>query len=461
MKILLASIPIEKRATFGGVDFAAPHIPSVGLAYIAAVLEKNNHKVKIIDCMIEGINTYKDLKTKIKEFNPDLIGFSIYTATYGKAQDILKLLKKDFPDIKVVFGGPHITALPEQTMEETPLLDYVIPVEGEYTLLELAQGKDLKDILGLVYREKNKMIKNPPRPLVETLDELPHPARHLLLSSQHYHDLATRSIRGIIVTLITSRGCPSNCHFCDQTMGKKWRGHSVDYIFEEIDSIKENIAKIDFEDDNFALNRKRLEEFCRKKIERGDKWKWNCYMRLDSMDDDIISLMKKAGCYCIFVGIESGNNEMLKFINKNITTDLIRKKINILKKHKVEVHGSIILGYPKETKKTLKQTIDFALFLPLDGITVNIFTPFPKTVLAEKAGSYGVVSNDWADYSPHSPKPAFVPNGFTAEELLELQRNTYKRFFFRPKFILTHLNKFFNKQFFITGLKALRYFLWK
>lgn len=457
MRIVLATVPITHKATFGGFEFAAARSPPMGLAFMAALLEKHKHDVMIVDCLTEGISTYEQFKERIRSFNPELIGFTIYTATYTRAQEMVGNIKQDFPNTKIVFGGPHATTLPIQTMEETPV-DYVITLEGEYTMLDLADKKDPKDILGLTYWKNRKIIKNDDRPAIKDLDKLPHPARHLLPPVDMYQDIATRSTKGNVISIISSRGCPFNCYFCNQVIGNRWRGHSVDYIFEEIDSIKEPIGKIDFEDDNFVLNRERLIEFCNRKINGKYKWKWNCYMRLSSADKEVIKLMKKAGCNAVFLGIESGNDNMLKFINKGQTVAFIREKIKLIHDSGIVAHSSFILGYPSETRETLEDTIRLACELPLDGATFCIFTPYPGTVLAEKAKQYGKLSTDWADYSDHSPNPSFVPDGFTREELSTLQKQAYKRFYLSPKFILNHLHMVFNKQFIVTAFKALRYF---
>jgi anaerobic magnesium-protoporphyrin IX monomethyl ester cyclase len=371
----------------------------------------------------------------------------------------VRYIKAEFPELKIVFGGPHVTSLPEETMKENPLLDFGVIGEGEYTMLELAENHDPNAIKGLIHRNRDEVIFNPPRALISNLDELPHPARHLLPSRQLYEHTPTRDIKGKTISMITSRGCPFGCLYCHQIFGKTWRPHSVDYIFEEIESLDDRYDLISFEDDNFGLERERLHEFCRRKIESDFDFKWNCYLRLDGVDERTIDLMKRAGCNCIFFGIESGNSKILDFVEKKITLELIKEKIRVVKRNGIDAYGSFIIGLPTETTETIEQTIRLATSLPLDGITVNLFTPYPKTALREIAADYGTLSSNWSDYNDHSPRPPFVPHGMTADELLALQKAAYRRFYVRPKYVLTHLDKVLNAGFVKKSLLAVKVLL--
>lgn len=451
MKVLLSTIPVKNEETYSHFAFAAPKIPTLGLAYIAAVLEKNQIGVKIIDCIIEN-KSLEDLKKEIINFDPDLIGLTCNTPTYSKARETISFLKATFPDKKIILGGPHVSALKKDVLTENPLLDIGVYGEGEYTFLEIVKGKPLNKIKGIIFRKKTKIFMNPPRPLIKDLDKLPYPARHLLPNLELYAQTPMRHIKGAMISMVTSRGCPFSCTYCDQAVfGRTWRAHSVDYILKEIKSIKEPISFVSFEDDNFTLDKKRLVEFCEKK---DFNFLWSCSLRIDSVNEDLLKLMKKSGCRILYFGLESGNQDLLDSVNKKIRLKDVKNKLQLIKKIGLQSYGSFIIGLPGETKTTIKETLSFALNLPLDGASFNLFVPYPNTPLRIKSFEKGSISDDWRLYSDHSSRAPFIPKGFTQEELLKAQKKAYKKFYLRPKYILTHLDTFMNKDFLKKAVRA-------
>ena len=215
-----------------------------------------------------------------------------------------------------------------------------------------------------------------------------------------------------MTTMITSRGCPFNCGYCDQSVfGRKWRCHSPEYVISEISYLKKQygIDFISFEDDNFLLSKQRTIEICRGMIGKSLNIEWSCLGRVNEVDDEVLSLMRQAGCKTVYIGIESGSERILKLINKRLSIDEYRKGIKLIKKYGINVTGSFILGVPSETKEDIDRTIDLALSLPLDGISFFTYTPYPKTPLRELAFKHGKISDEWKNYSGHPSSLPFFP----------------------------------------------------
>lgn len=472
MKALLINPPTSEKETYSVFSFAAPCLPPLGLAYLAAVLRKE-HEIKIVDGVAEKLSL-EEIGKIIGKFSPDILGVGSTTISYMRAREVIKLAKSIDSSITTVMGGPHTSALPEQSLQETPELDIICIGEGEETTIELfevlAKGKaangsgpnhsGLDKVKGIAYR-KNRQIKvNPRRPPIADLDTIPIPARDLLSDMKNYFHTPMRGTKAT-ANIISSRGCPFNCHYCDQTIfGRSWRAHSADYVVNEVRHLKEKygIDYISFEDDNFALEKKRVNEICDRLISEKLDIKWGCSIRVDSVTDEIIKKMKKAGCWNIYIGVESGSQEMLDFVNKRITIDQIRRAVSIMKHNHISVYGSFILALPKETRESMAKTVNLACSLPLDGVSFNIFTPYPNTYLREIAPKYGKVDDKWENYSDHAVNAPFVPNGFTQPEIIRAQRDAYKKFYLRPSFALRHIPMFMSPGMIKNALRGLKVF---
>jgi anaerobic magnesium-protoporphyrin IX monomethyl ester cyclase len=354
------------------------------------------------------------------------------TTRYPVSLKIAERAKKRGVD--VVMGGPHVTFFDEETLS-TKWVDYVVRGEGEYIMLDLVRhlsnGKSLEEIKGISYRFQNRIIKNPPAPFVKDLDSIPFPARELLPLDRYTNTLYGRYSS----SMITSRGCPFNCEFCSCSAfsGIKWRTRSIENILKEIDLLynKYGYRAINFLDDNFTLNPKRVTELCEKIIRRSWDLFWYAFSRVDAIvkNERMIQLMKKAGLSQIFIGFESGSQEVLDKIGKKVTVEKAYKAMEILKRHGVRVWGSFMIGALNETKEMIKETIRFAKKLNPQLSQFSILIPYPGTRLFEKVKDR-LLTDDWECF--WGGQPVIKLNKVTTEEMKDLIIKAYASFYLRP-----------------------------
>jgi len=461
MKILLINPPIFKKEVYAKYSAGAPCLPPLGLCYLAAVLLEKGYETKILDCVAEKISL-SQLKREVEVFMPNVVGVTSTTISYVAAQKVLHTINELDHAITTLLGGAHLSALPLPTMSECDDVDIGVFGEGEYTMLEiverLAKNQSILDVEGTLIRSNGHIVENKPRKQTKCLDEIPFPARHLLKDLRLYSHTPFRGAK-FMTTMVTSRGCSFNCGYCDQSVfGRTWRYNSPAYVIEEMDYLKKkyNIDFISFEDDNFLLSKERTVDICKRIIKNSLDVDWSCLGRANEVDEEVLPLMKKAGCKTIYIGIESGSPRILELLNKKIRIEDIRKGIELIRKYQINVMGSFILGLPTETKEDIEKTIDLALSCPLDGISFFTFTPFPNTPLRDLAFQHGKVSEEWKNYSAHPSSLPFIPNGISEEYLLGVQAQAYKRFLLRPSYLLKHLGSFTNRRALRNGLGFLK-----
>jgi anaerobic magnesium-protoporphyrin IX monomethyl ester cyclase len=461
MKLLLVNPPITKAQVYSKYSAGAPCLPPLGLCYLGAVLLRKGHEVKVMDCAAENTGVGELIK-EFESFAPSIVGVTSTTVSYVAAKTVLDAVKRARPDIKTILGGAHISAVPVDTMKDCSAVDLGVLGEGEETLLEIVERLERKESIdnvdGTMVRANGKIIHNAARAPTADLDAIPVPARQLLKDLRIYSHTPFRGAR-FTTTMITSRGCPFRCGYCDQSVfGRTWRAHSADYVVSEIRSLKKSygVEFISFEDDNFLLSRNRTIEICRKMIDAGTNIGWSCLGRANEVDDEVLALMKKAGCRTIYMGIESGSARMLELMCKKLSISHMEKGIRLAKKHGINVTGSFILGLPTETKQEMNRTIELALSLPLDGVTFFTFTPYPNTPLTELAKQNGLVSDDWRNYSGHPETLPFIPAGMDQKYLLHAQATAYRRFLIRPRYLCRHLDLFLNRSSMKNALRFLR-----
>lgn len=424
-------------------------LPPINLAYIAAVLEKD-HEVQIIDIEALAMNL-EDLKRMISQYQPDVVGITVTTSTLKISLEIARIAKAASPDCKVVVGGPHPTVVPEVVKHKE--VDIAVIGEGEYTILELTkaieEGADLKNVKGIVFERNSSMVITPPRALIENLDELPFPARHLL-SVDRYRPSIHRDFRRPFTTMMTSRGCPFNCTYCTahRIHGRKLRLRSPENVVAEIEEVIKDfgVKEVQFWDDNLTVDKERIEQICNLIVQKGIDIAWTCSTRVNLVDKELLKRMRDAGCKMIFYGVESGCQEILNVLKRNMSLHQIRKAFKWTEETGIYTTGSFMLGSPGETRETIGRTIQFAKELNPDFATFFITAPYPGSELYQYALNENLIEEtDWLDYETFRGEPWGVPvlklKGLTREDLQESKRRAIKSFYFRPAYVMKRISK--------------------
>ena len=412
---------------------AAMHLPFalLGLGYLAAVLEKNNYQVDVIDCQVLKFSP-QDFAEEIKKRQPDVVGITSSTLTYQSGVKLAKVAKQVCPNCITLAGGPHVTFWDDKALEECPELDVVVRREGENTVLELVQrieaGKSYYDVVGTTTRKDGKIVRNPDRPYIEDLDSLPFPARHLwpMDKLREYEN---------ILYLTTSRGCVYWCEFCATVRmhGRKYRMRSPKNVVDKLEFLHKTYGATTFTfcDDAFTVDQARTEEFCNEILARGLKIKWNCGTRVDMLTRELLQKMKDAGCISVWFGVESGTQQVLDAMKKGITPELTAKVLGWVREYGLKPVPNVILGFPGETKESAWKTIKFIeKICPDDVAFYNIATPFPGTPMYDNVKEQGWLRvTDFDMYD--TTKPIFETPWLRMGELNKLRLSAFHHFYLR------------------------------
>jgi radical SAM superfamily enzyme YgiQ (UPF0313 family) len=409
--------------------------PPLGIAYIASSLEKEGHKVGILDSAVLGL-TKNETRTAIKNFNPDVVGVTCMTSTIKGALEASKLAKDISKDIITVLGGSHLFVFPTETLTYD-YIDFGVAGEGEIVfpelILALEGKKKFRNIDGLAYKEHGKVKFKPAKRFVRDLDSLSFPARHLLSNKKYFSILADHPF----TTMITSRGCLYHCGYCfRKNLDNVVRFRSPKNIVDEIENcIEMGFKEIWFYDDTFTMNKKHAIGICKEILKRNIDIKWQAVTRVDCVDLKLLKLMKDAGCHMIRYGVESGNQKILNLMKKGITLQQSIDAIRWTKQAGIDTFCFFMIGYPGENQKTIKETIDFALKLDPDWVMFSNTTPYPLTGLMELAHKTRLLEDKdyWKKFVLGKTNER-IPYKFL--NLDEKVKEAYKKFYFRPKFIL-------------------------
>ena len=393
--------------------------PPLGLAFLAAVLERAGVEVKVLDLVVFPYSK-KLLQSVLDDFQPQMVGSTAVTMSFHDAIHVIEDVKEINPNIITVMGGPHVTFCAEDTLNQFPGLDAVVMGEGEDTIVELTgaiqAGTGWDTIRGLVYRNGDGLQRTEERKPCIDVDSLPSPARHLL-------PLGRYRALNMAISMTTSRGCPFKCIFC---VGRKMVGAKVRYrnpnaVVDELEQLsKLGFIQINIADDLFTANKDHCNQICDEIIRRNLKIKWSSFARVDTVSLDVLKKMKQAGCTAVSFGIETGNAEILKTIRKGITLSQVKEAVEMCNEAGIEPCGSFILGLPGETPETLKETIAFGKELKEINLAYgfHLLAPFPGTRVREEADSYGlkILTDDWSEY--HANR-AIVETDTVDKEMLD------------------------------------------
>jgi radical SAM superfamily enzyme YgiQ (UPF0313 family) len=445
-KIALVSPPSSLEERYGKFAAAGSTMPSLGLLSLAAVAMRAGVDAKIIEAAAYGLSQ-DEVTNELASYQPDLVGITATTLSIFHAHETAEAAHQALPGILTVIGGPHVSAVPEETLKRFPHFDLAVLGEGEATLVELMEalsdGKELSAVRGLALRDGNEIVLTGPREKIKDLDSLPFPAWGLLPGFPARFRPAPFRYRQLpAATLVSSRGCPNNCLFCDRTVfGRACRMFSAEYVLDMIGRLHKDygVRELVFEDDTFVVNKPRVLKICEGLRKSGWGITWSCLGRVDMVSPELLKEMRKAGCWQIGYGVESGDQSILDLVEKKIKLERVRQALAWTKETGMMTKGFFILGFPTETKETMQKTIDFAKSNALDDISVFKLTPLPGSRVYEIAHEYGSFDNDWRKMNLLDA--VFVPKDLKKEELDEAARRMMREFYMRPKIFLSYIGR--------------------
>jgi len=467
LDILLVNPPLTLEERYGAFASVGSQAPPLGLCYLAAMVRKTGHRAAILDAPALSL----DLAATVREVGnakAALIGITATTASIIRASELAQGLRAGGVRSPIFIGGAHVSALPEQTLREFPEFDLGVINEGEQTLVEVIEayksGSSYKDIRGVVFRDLDDIVTTLARPLIENLDELPFPAWDLIPDlAKHYKPAPHSYFQLPSSSLMTSRGCNGTCTFCARPfMGERYRSNSPEYTLAMVDHLVRHygVRDIMFYDDNFLLDRGRVLKICDALLSRDYRISWSCLARTDLTPKDFYETIHRAGCWQIAYGIESGDQDILNNMKKNVKIDRVVQMIQQANSAGITTRGYFMIGCPGETSETIEKTIDFMRDSRLKEFHVTFCTPMPGAELFDTWRRWGAFDCDWRKLGFWDP--VFIPAGMTREELIEGHRRMFRKFYLRPSVIARYIVKIIRRprimlNIFRAGWNVIRY----
>ncbi len=419
------------------VAAVANRMAPLGLLSMAAYLEKLGFPVAVEDCLGPAATSGTEAAVqRILSHNPDLVGFSATTSGFLDGYDLATRIKTLRPQTRIVFGGVHISAMGAILLDRFEHIDYLCLGEGEVTLAGLAQGQALKEISGLAWRENGMAVTNPPREHIANLDTLPFPAYEKLSGFPKGYRLPLFSyIQTPGATMVTSRGCPYQCSYCDRSVFKRgFRYNSAQYIYAHMQHLRSRfgVRHINIYDDLFTLNRNRISQLCELLTAKPLGIQFNCAVRVGYTDDELLSILKAAGCLMVSVGIESAEPDLLEVHKPGVYLEQVRDTVQRIQHAGLRVKGLFMMGLPGETEASIQKTSDFAISLRLDDMNMAKFTPFHGAPVWSTLTDHGTLNEDWR--LMNCLNFVFIPHSIKSKEALDQLYNTHvKRFYSDPQ----------------------------
>ena len=456
MKVLVTNPPWPGPGYGARSDVRWPHRRSdkyleypIYLAYLVAVLEEAGIDVHFIDGVADDLSV-QAFVDKAKKIGPDIITMECSTPSILKDLHTAKKLKEEIEDTFIVLMGSHPTYFHREILSENKFVDAIARGEFDLSIRDLAlalqEGKQqLQYVDGISYREGEIVKINKDRSLIQDLDSLPFPARHIVKSDSYREAVFTGKN---CTTIVSSRGCPHQCIFClwPRTMyGKKFRRRSPVNVVDEIQHVVDEygVDEIYFDDDCLTLDKNRLLKICEEIVRRNIDVKWMCQARVDNVDLEILEAMKKAGCHYIKYGVESGSQDLLDAMKKGITLDEVRKAFKATKKVGIKTQAFFIFGLPWETPETVEQTIEFAKEIKPDSAQFAVVIPHPGTELYDLCLQKGWLKYEsWEDFDCR--KALIETDNLSIEDPTKYRSQAYRKFYLRPIYILRTSLKLWN-----------------
>jgi radical SAM superfamily enzyme YgiQ (UPF0313 family) len=459
--LLLVNPPITLEERYGSFASVGSQAPPLGLCYLASSARNRGYTVQIIDAPALSLDLDSTL-TQIAQAGADAIGVTASTVSLNRALELAKAIRQSGITAPLIVGGPHVSSLPRETLEECPEFDMGVINEGEYTVCDilsaLKAGSGLHIIPGIVYREGMEIKLSPRRDNIADLDALPYPAWELLPHLAKHYKPSPHSYRRLpSSSLMSSRGCNGTCTFCARPfMGDKYRAHSAEYTVGMVDHLVKvyGIKDIMFYDDNFLLDKKRVTAICEALLKKDYTISWSCLARPEVTSVDLFGLIKRAGCWQIAYGVESGDQVILDTIKKKVTLEKLSEVIRKTNEAGIHSRGYFMIGCPGETAESIEKTTRFTRESGLKDFHVTFCTPMPGAELFDTAQKYGTFERDWRKLGFWDP--VFIPRGMTREQLIEAHRRMYRKFYLRPRTFLRYVMKllFTNPRGIVDTVKA-------
>ncbi len=429
LKVLLVNPPAQG---------SYPVLP-LGLAYLAAILEKNRYPVRVIDAWADRLSE-EEIRRQIREYRPRLVGVTAMSPVYPQAQKAIKIARAAAPEAEVILGGVHASARPRECLDENPGLSLAVAGEGEETLLEILRvlrGElPLSKVRGIAYREEGAVRLTPPRGFLKDLDQIPFPARHLF-PWRRYRTHPPYGRYGTYSSIMATRGCPFQCVYCSRAaFGKTIRYRSSRNVIEEIRKLQTDygVKELHFYDDNLTLKQDWAQTFCHRLLEEGIRIAWSCTTRVDLVNPELLGLMKEAGCWLISYGVESGSQEVLDTAKKGYNLRQVEEAFAWTRKAGIKTHAYFMIGLPGETEETVERSIALALHLRPYTTSWGGTVIFPGTELEEMAGSEKAA---YTRFSFGEGVYRIWEGNLSAGRIRALVRRAYLRFYLRPGYILS------------------------
>ena len=419
------------------VTAVANRMAPLGLISIAAYLEKAGHTVFVYDCLGPGKPSDNRFHTKaILRYHPDMVGFSATTSGFLDGYELAERIKLGRDQITTVFGGVHISSLGASLLKDYPAIDFLCIGEGEVTMADLAEGRSPASIQGIAARGTDGPLTNPPREHIHDLDDLPFPAYEKLEGFPKGYSLPLFSyVLSPGATMVTSRGCPYQCSFCDRSVFKRgFRYNSAEYVYEHIKYLRKRfgVRHINIYDDLFTANRKRIAELCQLLISNPPGMQFNCAVRVGYCDDELLEMLKEAGFLQLSLGIETGDPDLMKIHKPGVYLHEVRDTVRRIQQMGLRAKGLFMMGLPGETTETIRKTSDLVISLGLDDMNMSKFTPFPGAPVWDTIFQEGTFDCDWRKMN--CLNFVFVPKGISSkEQLAELYNQHVKRFYSDPR----------------------------
>jgi len=423
---------------------AANRMAPIGLLSMAAYLG-DRHEVLVHDCLGPRAPAGAEANARrIIGHGPDIVGFTCTTSAFHDAYEMATMVKRALPGVTTIFGGVHVSAVREGLLERFEHIDCLSLGEGEVTLSQLADGRPPAEIDGLAWRDGDRIAVNPPRSHLQDLDALPFPAYDRLDGFPSGYRLPPFSYIHVPgVTMITSRGCIYQCSYCDRSVFKRgFRSNSSDYIYEHMRMLatRYKVRHINVYDDLFTTNKRRITALCERLAREPLGLRFNCAVHAGHTDDDLLEMLKDAGCLMISIGMESGDEGILARHKSSVTLDQVRETVARVQAMGLRAKGLFMMGLPGETPETAQRTSDFIMSLGLDDMNLSKFTPFPGAPCYESIREEGEFNEDWR--LMNCLNFVFVPRAFRSEDELEqIYRTHVKRFYSDPVWLKTKFKK--------------------